>query len=172
MYSVNNAALSKLKFYPRTNQSLCTTALSQGCGACFRPSRAIDSICFLQSIPREIQTSEQIKDGMRFDKTVGMTALKSRKLVGGGSQPLSTSSKKTSKKVTTMGLPVPIVGFFFNPLTALVLYAYGATKFWMGYNRTIYSASILARVALTALWPVLIIASQTYRQNFKKVVWK
>ncbi|CAK9222818.1 unnamed protein product [Sphagnum troendelagicum] len=76
------------------------------------------------------------------------------------------------------GLPVvssiPIVGplanFVLNPILLFVLYAAGAVRFWSGFTRTTYNSSASTKLGMTALWPVLFLASKTYRSNFKKAI--
>lgn len=76
------------------------------------------------------------------------------------------------------GLPVvssipvlgPVLNAFFNPVLLTILYAAGASRFWSGFKRTTYSDSAPNKVALTALWPALFIASGAFRSNFKKAV--
>jgi len=52
-------------------------------------------------------------------------------------------------------------------LLAVVGYVYGAYKFWTGFRRTNFSEG---RVPLALLWPVLVIANKSYRQNFTKAL--
>lgn len=77
---------------------------------------------------------------------------------------------RAHKRLTTCGLPIPVIGFIFTPFTVALLYFAAAVRFWFNYKRTVYSQAITTRVALTALWPVLVIISSTYRQNFSKAV--
>lgn len=46
-------------------------------------------------------------------------------------------------------------------------YLFGAWKFWTGFRRTNFSEG---RLLLTVLWPVLVIANKSYRQNFNKAL--
>ncbi|MBD2597948.1 hypothetical protein BCD64_25595 [Nostoc sp. MBR 210] len=43
-------------------------------------------------------------------------------------------------------------------------------KFWKGFTRTNFTPSLLNRIALSLLWPVLFIANQSYRRNFRKAL--
>jgi hypothetical protein len=52
-------------------------------------------------------------------------------------------------------------------LIGLGLYGWGAAKFWGGFRRTNFTEN---RLILTALWPVLVIANRSYRQNFQKAL--
>eukprot|EP00873_Tetraselmis_striata_P022822 jgi/Tetstr1/443086/TSEL_031142.t1 len=79
--------------------------------------------------------------------------------------------KQTQKRATTSGLPIPVIGFIFTPFTVALLYFAAAVRFWWNYQRTVYSSALVTRVTLTALWPVLLIISSTYRTNFSKA-WK
>jgi len=59
-----------------------------------------------------------------------------------------------------MGLPlVPI---------AVIGYGLGAFKLWGGFGRTTFEADKKAQ--LTALWPFLFLASESFRANFKKAL--
>ncbi|NEQ66073.1 MAG: hypothetical protein F6K21_11330 [Symploca sp. SIO2D2] len=60
-----------------------------------------------------------------------------------------------------------------KPLILFVIfgiYGYGAWKFWQGFERTNFSRSLPNRLALSMLWPVLLIANKSYRQNFTKAL--
>ncbi|MDX2228120.1 MAG: hypothetical protein NW220_00690 [Leptolyngbyaceae cyanobacterium bins.349] len=52
-------------------------------------------------------------------------------------------------------------------LLALAVYGYGVWKFWIGFRRTNFSQG---RLPLALLWPVLVIANKSYRQNFTKAL--
>jgi len=52
-------------------------------------------------------------------------------------------------------------------LVALVVYGFGVWKFWSGFRRTNFSQG---RLPLALLWPVLVIANKSYRQNFNKIL--
>jgi hypothetical protein len=49
----------------------------------------------------------------------------------------------------------------------LAAYAGGIWKFWKGFYRTSFSQG---RLYLSLLWPVLLIANKSYRQNFRKAL--
>ena len=49
-------------------------------------------------------------------------------------------------------------------------YLWGIWKFWRGYRRTSFSPSLSNRLALSLLWPVLLIVNSSYRQNFRKAL--
>ncbi|NEP00912.1 MAG: hypothetical protein F6K58_20045 [Symploca sp. SIO2E9] len=52
----------------------------------------------------------------------------------------------------------------------LGVYGYGVWRFWKGFGRTNFSRNLPNRIYLSALWPVLIIANKSYRQNFTKAL--
>lgn len=52
-------------------------------------------------------------------------------------------------------------------LVGLGVYIWGAIKFWNGFQRTNFQSN---RLLLTALWPVLVLANRSYRQNFQKAL--
>ncbi|MBD2301291.1 hypothetical protein H6G80_27240 [Nostoc sp. FACHB-87] len=55
-------------------------------------------------------------------------------------------------------------------LLLLVGYVGLGWKFWNGFTRTNFQPSLLNRIALSLLWPVLFIANQSYRRNFRKAL--
>lgn len=52
----------------------------------------------------------------------------------------------------------------------LAAYIGGVWKFWTGYERTNFSRSLPSRLSLAVLWPILAVASASYRQNFRKAL--
>lgn len=52
-------------------------------------------------------------------------------------------------------------------LIALGVYLGGAFKFWKGFNRTNFSEG---KLYLTAMWPILLVANKSYRQNFNRAL--
>ncbi|MEB3887465.1 hypothetical protein [Lyngbya sp. CCY1209] len=56
------------------------------------------------------------------------------------------------------------------PIALLIVYVGGVWKFWSGFNRTNFEKSFGNRVTLSLLWPVLLIANRSYRQNFTKAL--
>ncbi|TVQ19212.1 MAG: hypothetical protein EA367_12370 [Leptolyngbya sp. DLM2.Bin15] len=48
-----------------------------------------------------------------------------------------------------------------------VVYVGGIWKFWAGFNRTNFSDG---RLYLSLMWPVLVVANKSYRQNFTKAL--
>jgi len=48
-----------------------------------------------------------------------------------------------------------------------VVYLGGAWKFWQGFGRTNFTQQ---RFLLTMGWPVLLVVSKPYRQNFNKAL--
>ena len=71
-----------------------------------------------------------------------------------------------ARSVTTMGLPIPIIGGLFNPAIMAILYVFVAIKFFLGFNRTNYSAD--KKVVMTALWPVLAATNPSFRENLRR----
>jgi hypothetical protein len=69
-----------------------------------------------------------------------------------------------------MGLPVPIIGGLFNIPVALVAYALGAFRFYSNYRMTTFEQNDATKARLVALWPILFVGSDSFRQNFKKAV--
>jgi hypothetical protein len=60
-----------------------------------------------------------------------------------------------------------------SPLIVVILlglYGVGAWKFWQGFERTNFQRSLLNRLSLSFLWPVLLIANKSYRRNFRKAL--
>jgi hypothetical protein len=55
-------------------------------------------------------------------------------------------------------------------LVLLLVYFWGIWKFWQGYARTNFNPGLPNRLALSLLWPVLLIANASYRQNFRKAL--
>ncbi|WP_204105296.1 MULTISPECIES: hypothetical protein [Spirulina sp. CCY15215] len=53
---------------------------------------------------------------------------------------------------------------------AIVVYGAGIWKFWKGYKQTNFQPGFTNRVALSLLWPVLLITNKSYRQNFQKAL--
>ncbi|MEL6247916.1 MAG: hypothetical protein AAFY78_00755 [Cyanobacteria bacterium J06648_16] len=52
-------------------------------------------------------------------------------------------------------------------LVVLGGYGYVAWRFWSGFRRTNFSQG---RLYLTLLWPVFVVASAGYRQNFSRAL--
>lgn len=52
----------------------------------------------------------------------------------------------------------------------LGLYGYGAWRFWKGFERTNFNRNLPNRIALSLLWPALIVANPSYRKNFTKAL--
>lgn len=57
-------------------------------------------------------------------------------------------------------------------ITFLLIVAYGGGfwKFWTGFHRTNFSRSFSNKLALSLLWPALLVANKSYRQNFRKAL--
>lgn len=59
-----------------------------------------------------------------------------------------------------------------NGLVILLIGVYvgGVWKFWNGFERTNFSRSLPNKLSLALLWPGLLIANKSYRQNFRKAL--
>lgn len=55
-------------------------------------------------------------------------------------------------------------------IALIVGYFAGMWKFWRGFRRTNFNPNLPNRIILSLLWPVLIIANKSYRQNFQKAL--
>ena len=75
-------------------------------------------------------------------------------------------SGRGARSVTTMGLPIPIIGGLFNPAVMSVVYVFVAIKLFLGFDKTNYSAD--KKVVMTALWPVLAATNPSFRENLKR----
>lgn len=58
-----------------------------------------------------------------------------------------------------------LVGIFL-----LVVYSGGVWKFWQGFRRTNFEQTLLSKIKLSALWPVLLLLNKSYRKNFQKAL--
>lgn len=58
----------------------------------------------------------------------------------------------------------------FITLALVVVYVGGVWKFWNGFHRTNFSRRLSNRLSLSFLWPALLIANKSYRQNFRKAL--
>lgn len=52
-------------------------------------------------------------------------------------------------------------------LGLIAVYVFGVVKFWRGFHRTNFSQG---RIYLALLWPALLIANRSYRQNFQRAL--
>lgn len=52
----------------------------------------------------------------------------------------------------------------------LAVYLGGIWLFWRGFRQTQFERGLSNRLRLALLWPVLLIASQTYRRNFTRAL--
>jgi hypothetical protein len=52
-------------------------------------------------------------------------------------------------------------------LALLGVYGGGAWKFWAGFNRTNFSKG---KVKFTVLWPLFLMVSKPYRENFGRAL--
>lgn len=55
-------------------------------------------------------------------------------------------------------------------LVLLGIYGYGGWKFWKGFERTNFNRNLPNRIALSLLWPALVIANKSYRKNFNRAL--
>jgi len=55
-------------------------------------------------------------------------------------------------------------------LALIVMYGAGVWIFWSGFKRTQFEQNMGNRLKLSLLWPILLIASQSYRQNFNRAL--
>jgi len=130
------------------------------------PARAVTTARAMRAIPSAApqalaETRRPLGEGMRL----GCCNVQVRTAKAG------KSSGRPARTVTTMGLPIPIVGFLFTPFTIALAYFAAAVRFYSGYDKTVYASAMTTRMALTAMWPVLFIVNSTFRQNFKKAVF-
>lgn len=58
-----------------------------------------------------------------------------------------------------------LIGFIL-----LITYIGGIWKFLAGYRRTNFNSGLPGRVALSLLWPILLISNKSYRRNFQKAL--
>lgn len=52
-------------------------------------------------------------------------------------------------------------------LLVFAVYTGGIWKFWKGFHRTNFSGG---RLYLSLMWPLLLVANKSYRQNFNKAL--
>ncbi|MBE9029515.1 hypothetical protein IQ266_07030 [filamentous cyanobacterium LEGE 11480] len=52
------------------------------------------------------------------------------------------------------------------PVVLLLVYLFGAWKFWRGFRNTNFMQN---RLGLTVFWPILLV-SRSYRTNFRKAL--
>ncbi|QDZ19032.1 hypothetical protein HOP50_02g15410 [Chloropicon primus] len=105
----------------------------------------------------------------------GARSLPRGAVVGHGNRTASGSrgcslgvQRQRSRATTTMGLPV--VGWFLNPVTLFIAYAFGGARFASGYRNTSYNNNFPTKAVLTALWPLAFAVSASFRSNFKRAV--
>ena len=75
-------------------------------------------------------------------------------------------SGRGARSVTTMGLPIPIIGGLFNPAVMSIVYVFVAVRLFLGFDKTNYSAD--KKVVMTALWPLLAATNPSFRENLKR----
>ncbi|KGF73650.1 membrane protein [Neosynechococcus sphagnicola sy1] len=55
-------------------------------------------------------------------------------------------------------------------IAVLIVYIFGIWKFLTGFRHTNFSGGVINRAVLALLWPMLLIASKSYRQNFTRAL--
>jgi hypothetical protein len=55
-------------------------------------------------------------------------------------------------------------------LGILAIYLLGIWRFSLGYRATNFNRSLPTRLGLSLLWPVLLLANKSYRENFTKAL--
>jgi hypothetical protein len=50
------------------------------------------------------------------------------------------------------------------------VYGWVGSKVWSGFRRTNFDQSFPTKLTMTLLWPVLLIANKSYRNNFQKAL--
>jgi hypothetical protein len=60
---------------------------------------------------------------------------------------------------------IKLIGF-----AVLAVYLLGIWRFSIGYTATNFNRSLPTRMALSLLWPALLIINNSYRQNFVKAL--
>ena len=58
----------------------------------------------------------------------------------------------------------------FIVIVLLVAYLGGIWRFWKGFRQTNFGSSLPNKLFLSLLWPVLLVANKSYRQNFRKAL--
>lgn len=58
----------------------------------------------------------------------------------------------------------------FITFMLILVYGGGVWKFWTGFHRTNFSRNFTNRLSLSLLWPALLVANKSYRQNFRKTL--
>lgn len=131
----------------------------------------------LHSIPSQQKNLETFKPFTGLRRGLHGIPLNPFWNIGGRSHVLS--GRRATKRVQTRaGLPVvsnipvagPILNFVISPTLLTAIYVFGAIRFLSGFSRTIYSDTLVNRVGLTAIWPVLFLLSKAFRENFKRAV--
>lgn len=78
----------------------------------------------------------------------------------------SSSTRGGSRSVVTMGLPIPIIGGLFSAPVLAVMYVFVAIRFYLNYGKTNFTER--NKAMMVGLWPVLAVASASFRENLKK----
>mmetsp|Transcript_17556 Transcript_17556/g.28070 ORF Transcript_17556/g.28070 Transcript_17556/m.28070 type:complete len:162 (-) Transcript_17556:143-628(-) len=78
----------------------------------------------------------------------------------------AASARLGPRSVVTCGLPIPIIGGLFTAPVLAIMYVFVAIRLWLGYEKTNFTAQ--NKAMMVALWPVLAVASASFRENLKK----
>ena len=68
--------------------------------------------------------------------------------------------------MVTKGLPIPIIGGLFSAPVLAVMYVFVAIRFYLNYGKTNFTER--NKAMMIGLWPVLAVASASFRENLKK----
>lgn len=79
----------------------------------------------------------------------------------------SAISPSRPSRVTTRTPRASLVPFIPN-LISIPAYAYGAYRFFRGFDATTYESTY--KIPLAAMWPLFILANGRYRENFLKAL--
>ena len=92
--------------------------------------------------------------------------------------PPSTSPAPRSREIPAALAPAPGLrsprrgvvarGLPITPPVFAVMYVFVAIRMWLNFDRTSYAAS--NKAMMVGLWPVLAVASASFRENFKKTM--
>jgi hypothetical protein len=81
----------------------------------------------------------------------------------------ATGGRRRGDVVVSRGLPIPIIGGLFTPPVLAVMYVFVCIRFWLGYNKTSFTEK--NKAMMVGLWPVLAVASASFRENLKKAAF-
>ncbi len=52
----------------------------------------------------------------------------------------------------------------------VAIYVFGVWKFIAGFRNTSFQNSLINRISLALLWPILLVMNSDYRENFRKAL--